>query len=181
VNVVLDQPVSWAKTWRSPQLIALEDRERPHHGTYYIHSDFQLMDAVEAMDVSASRQVQASLNFAVAQSTAPLLQMVGQLANRVSVIERRLAGPTRLPIYEFPGYALRSPLSVELEETQAGWIATLPELDLWADGQSASQAIEELKASLGSLTTDLLGADDGSLGSRPRRWRALLSRLTTKA
>lgn len=151
-----------------------------HHGIIY-HYGRELLELREFENPFPQSQVQASLNAAVALSTAPLLQQVGQIARRVAVLEQRQSvAAVTLPIFEFPGYRLTAPLSVRLEEIEGGWIATLPELDLWADGISEGDAVEELKASVASLANDLLGADDSTLGPRPRRWRALLTRLAER-
>jgi hypothetical protein len=105
---------------------------------------------------------------------------------RITELERKLqdlqatADPGNVMINEFPGYRLLTPLQVKLSDDDGVFIARAPELDLWADGASRGEAIEELKGSLASLATDLAATPDARLGPRPQLWKALLARVAQR-
>lgn len=130
---------------------------------------------------SAASALADSVSAAVTESLGRTLVLT--MVPRLNELQRRLeqleasANSALVMISEFPGYRLSSPLSVQVVEEDGAFLAQAPELDLWADGASRGEALDELKGLLASLADDLASTPDVRLGPRPQRWKAFLARV----
>ena len=146
-----------------------------------------VVQSIEPLAVGRRGQVvgrpgaQTTLARAVAESMAQALSLatgarMADLEERIQRLEQ--AQRCQVSVSEFPGYRLRAPLTVILEQEEDGTVlASVPELDLWADGFSRADALEDLKGLMSSLARNLLETSNVRLGPRPQRWKALLARL----
>ncbi len=84
-------------------------------------------------------------------------------------------------IYELNSskYNLSMPVQIVLEEDQQETVARIPELNLYASGDTDSEAINELKEEVVNLYEELLSSDK-TLGPLPKSWLYTLKRLLVK-
>jgi hypothetical protein len=85
-------------------------------------------------------------------------------------------------IHSLPGreYDLMTPLPIVLEYDQDEVIASIPELEVFADGPTAEAAIAELKLEVLDLADMLFTMDDELLGVAPRTWKKALAKVIRK-
>jgi hypothetical protein len=98
------------------------------------------------------------------------------VSERLDRLEAR-GRETSLPIHELPGFTLKAPLTVVLTTEEDVAFARLPELDLWMDGATEAEALEDLKEAAASVARTLLQTPVEQLGPRPQTWKRLLERL----
>lgn len=72
------------------------------------------------------------------------------------------------------GLALRSPLTVTLEDYGEEIVASYPEVEAFGSGSTEADAINALKDEISSLYSELIGAPEKTLGKLPRRWKRAL-------
>lgn len=121
---------------------------------------------------------QRQLQQAIKAATSGHGLRLGMVEDRLEALESRISRqPISLPIQEAPGFRLVAPLSATLEPIEGGYLARIPELDLWSDGKTEGDALEGVKSNLAELARDLLDAPDESLGRIPRHWKQTLARL----
>jgi len=72
------------------------------------------------------------------------------------------------------GIALRSPLTVTLEDYGEEIIASYPEVEAFGSGATEADAINALKDEISGLYKELSSAPDESLGKLPKRWKRAL-------
>ena len=72
------------------------------------------------------------------------------------------------------GLALRSPLTVTLEDYGEEIVASYPEVEAFGSGSTEADAINALKDEISHLYLELIEAPEKTLGKLPRRWRRAL-------
>ncbi len=79
-------------------------------------------------------------------------------------------------------YQLTAPLSILIEEYQGdeAVIARLPELEVFGEGFTDSEAIHNLKMSILDLYDELTETDIDILADLPQTWLETLKRIITK-
>jgi len=79
-------------------------------------------------------------------------------------------------------YTLREPVLVLIEEypEEVNIVARLPELELFGEGKTVSEALLALKHSMLDLYDELVAEDIGALGYLPQSWLRILNRLISK-
>ena len=77
-------------------------------------------------------------------------------------------------IWEAGRHRFSRPFIAIIEPIPGGALATLAELDLWADGFDDLDALNDLTDSLGQLVDDLITSASSTLGPSPRRWKSTI-------
>jgi len=72
------------------------------------------------------------------------------------------------------GLALRSPLTVTLEDYGEEIVASYPEVEAFGSGTTEADAINALKDEISGLYTELAATPENKLGKLPRRWKRAL-------
>ena len=72
------------------------------------------------------------------------------------------------------GLALRSPLTVTLEDYGEEIVASYPEVEAFGSGTTEADAINALKDEISGLYTELAATPESKLGKLPRRWKRAL-------
>lgn len=125
---------------------------------------------------------QRQLQMAIRAATSGHGMRLNAVEARLEALEAKVAQyPVAIPIYEVPGFRLVAPLGVLVERVDGGYLARIPELDLWSDGRTQGDALESAKLDFADLANDLLEAPDDSLGRIPRGWKRTLARLVVRA
>lgn len=81
-----------------------------------------------------------------------------------------------------PDYQLTAPILILIESyiLNDAYIASFPELEIFGEGVTESEAIINLKYSLLDLYDELHDCDKSELGDLPRTWLRILDRLINK-
>ena len=132
---------------------------------------------VERETYYPQRQLHAAIQAATSGQWARLTALEERVAELETALSER---PVAVPLHDLPGFQLEAPMVALVETIEGGYLARMPELDLWSDGVSESEAIDELKANVATLARDLLEAPNETLGRHPRRWKAVLNRLIVR-
>lgn len=74
-------------------------------------------------------------------------------------------------------YQLRAPIEVVIEEYDEEVVASWPEIETFASGNTVGEALADLKNQIVDLYEDLVHSDPESLGKLPLAWKRILSRL----
>lgn len=72
------------------------------------------------------------------------------------------------------GLALRSPLTVTLEDFGEEVVASYPEVEAFGSGPTEADAINALKDEISGLYAELASTPENQLGKLPRRWKRAL-------
>ncbi len=85
-------------------------------------------------------------------------------------------------IHSLPGtdYDLLAPVPVVLVYEHEEVVASIPELEIFADGPTAEAAVAELKLEVLDLADMLFAMDDGDLGEAPKTWKKMLGKVLRK-
>jgi len=95
------------------------------------------------------------------------------ISKRFNIIEEKLErlieqrgrlGLVKIHSLPDPAYDLAAPLDVSLEYDGGEWLAVLPELEIYGDGLTEGEAIEDLKSELLDLYEDLNSIPAQKLG-----------------
>jgi len=127
--------------------------------------------------LSLMESLEGAIGSAMKQMTA--------LSKRVEALEERLAeqGVVRSAMLCDLGheeYSLRWPIAVVIEEYDEETVARLPEVEAFASAATEAEALALLKEDMIDLYEDLTSTPEDQLGTLPRQWRAVLSRLIEK-
>ncbi|HAS04714.1 MAG TPA: hypothetical protein DCR71_02990 [Dehalococcoidia bacterium] len=76
-------------------------------------------------------------------------------------------------------YSLKYPIPVNIEESSDEYIASIPDLSLYAQGDNETEAIITLKDEIIALYSDLL-QDKNNLGKIPQSWKNSLESFIEK-
>jgi len=80
-------------------------------------------------------------------------------------------------------FKLMEPIMVVIEEypNEDSYIASYPELEVFGEGSTESEAIMNLKLAILDLYDDLLSTQSGELGDLPKNWLHILKQLIIKS
>jgi hypothetical protein len=113
--------------------------------------------------------------------------MLERVASSLSFSREPIPGGPRptvvsYAIHSLPGtdYELLTPVPVVLEYEDGEVIASIPELEIFADGPTAEAAVAELKLEFEDLTDMLFAMEDKQLGEAPRAWKKMLAKVLRK-
>lgn len=112
--------------------------------------------------------------------------MLERVASTQKLSREPIPGPrlTVVPsaIHSLPGpdYELLTPLPVILEYEDGEVIASIPELEIFADGPTAEAAVAELRLEIMDLADILFDTDDKALGDAPWAWKKMLVKVLRK-
>jgi len=127
----------------------------------------------------------------VPQWEIELLSNIAKLRKSVSNIKHQLDDITEdlkdssktynATIYDLnhPRYSLTTPIQVVIIEDEDEIVARMPELNLYATGDTDSEAIYELKQEMIELYEDLNSTDD-KLGPLPESWLKTINKLIVR-
>lgn len=124
------------------------------------------------------------INKAATKTAQEVTKMVAQLQKRIDELAEVIheIGKTyNATIFELGSneYDLTSPLQIVIEEYRDETIARIPELNLYASGDTDAEAINELKQEVIKLYEDL-ESSDRKLGPLPESWLEVLRKLIAK-
>ncbi len=132
-----------------------------------LHRDFPEAQEGDSGSLVASFQEALNTKFAA------LLERIDALEAAAS------AKPT--VIYDLDElHSVKQPIHITLQEIGDTVIATWPEIHLYGEGETASDAIAVLKAEIVSLYDDLSSTTLSKLGVLPRRWLNTLKQVVLK-
>ncbi len=85
----------------------------------------------------------------------------------------------RIKIYDLASsdYVLIEPIDVILEYLTDETLAIIPELELYGEGATDSEALVDLKDELITLFEDLNAIPEKKLGKLPRVWKRIVNRM----
>lgn len=119
-----------------------------------------------------------------AVSEANISQKINSIENRLENIEENLQDKGRIynaTIYELckNKYSITTPIQIIIIEDEGEVVARIPELNLYATGDTDTEAIYELKQAIIELYEDL-NKTVNKLGPLPKSWLDTLNKLIVK-
>ncbi|MFQ5455285.1 MAG: hypothetical protein ACE5EA_03640 [Nitrospirota bacterium] len=112
---------------------------------------------------------------------ADISSRIYMLENRIKKLEQRFH-VINTKIHDLPAslYRLIQPIDVILEIYPDEVIAIIPELELWSDGLTQIEALNNLKMELLDLYDDLNESPNEKLGEFPKSWKRIINSFIEK-
>jgi len=107
-----------------------------------------------------------------------LLETMNELLN--SLREKPISNNTFLRDLNSNKYTLKEKIEIIIEEYPNETIAKWPELEVFGQGASLSEAILDLKREIADIYEDLSNTGEKELGKIPRMWLRILKKLIMK-
>ena len=139
------------------------------------------------MPTTLEEQLQAIINFTPLEIGNPsippgddfaaLKAVLDTVINKLKDLEAQCSfKPTVTVIYDLDqSHSLQQPVHILLQESEEAVLVSWPELHLYAEGETANDAIAALKAEIVRLYDDLTSTPEPQLGVLPKRWLRTLA------
>jgi hypothetical protein len=108
------------------------------------------------------------------RAAAPRTADPGPIIEETSDFDEQAKSMCSTTIADLGELRLRAPLAVLLQFYEGEVIATWPEVEAWASGESEAVAINRLKDQIVALYRELAAIPDEQLGRLPMRWKRAL-------
>jgi hypothetical protein len=136
------------------------------------------------IDIQRRVAITPRLDRIILETMAKLREEVSNLRQKVDELTEIVRDTSRIynaTIHELGDsrFELTTPLQIVLEEDEEETVARIPELNLYASGDTDNEAINELKQEVIKLYEELESSDK-KLGPLPKSWLLTLRKLIVK-
>jgi hypothetical protein len=78
-------------------------------------------------------------------------------------------------------YELKKPFKVKIKRDESSFIGEITELDIYAFGDNEFEILREINRDVSELFEELSNLRDKQLGTRPKKWKNILSQYIQKS
>jgi len=163
-----------------------QERLAEHDILLEIGEEYEPLDESRLRIIDIQRGVSRTPRFdrMILETVAKLREEVSDLRQKVDELTEIVRDTARIynaTIHELGDsrFELAVPLQIVLEEDQEETVARIPELNLYASGDTDNEAIDELKQEVIKLYEELESSDK-KLGPLPKSWFLTLRKLIVK-